>query len=102
MTRLDQLKSFVDKDPNDSFSRYGLAMEFLSNGQYAESLAQFAALKSQDGNYLPLYYQLGKLYELLEDRDSAKKVYEEGMALAGQQNNFHTKSELQAALEEME
>jgi tetratricopeptide (TPR) repeat protein len=59
-------------------------------------------LKEKNPDYLALYYQLGKLYELTENKDIAIEIYREGVKIAIQQKDNHTKSELLFAIEDLE
>lgn len=99
MSRLETLKKIVEDEPMDEFSRYALALEYISVGEKEKALEEFNNLLSRSPEYLPLYYQLGKLYEDNGDSNKAISIYEEGISLAEKQNDSHTKSELQEALE---
>lgn len=99
MSRLETLKKLVEDDPMDEFSRYALALEYISAGEKENALDVFVNLKLQSPEYLPLYYQLGKLYEDRGETDYAASVYKEGISLAEKQNDSFTKSELQEAFD---
>jgi hypothetical protein len=51
--------------------------------------------------YQAVYYQLGKVYELLGEETEARKVYEKGIYVAASKGDMHTKSELEQALNEL-
>src|SRR5215813_6113613 len=79
-SRLEMLREFVQRDPNDAFSRYGLAMEYVSHQRYEEGIAEFRALVTNNPDYIPTYYQLGQAYERTGQTEEARRVYEQGIA----------------------
>jgi predicted Zn-dependent protease len=101
MSRLEKLQEFLKADPNDSFTRYGIALEYRSMKDFTTAIRTLEELRTMDPKYLPLYYQLADCYRQAGDKTSAHKTYHEGIAVARSANDTHTLSELQAALEEM-
>jgi Tfp pilus assembly protein PilF len=97
--RLKALKAALENDPEDSFSRYALGLEYLSASMFEESRAGFEELITRDPNYLAAYYQLGKVYESSGEFDLARRIYEKGIYVAASQNEMHTKTELEEALD---
>lgn len=102
MSRLQQLQAFHEDDPNEPFILFALAMEYRKLGDLQQSLSFFQKLKSVDSNYIGLYYHLGKLLEELHRKQEATEVYKQGILVAGHINDLHARSELQAALIEVE
>ena len=51
--------------------------------------------------YGTTYYQLGKLYQQLGKSHEAEKTFRTGMTVAAKINDEHTRSELEAALDEL-
>ena len=98
--RLHELRKMLKFEPNDAFLNYAIAMEFLSNGMRKKAREQFESLLKLDPEYLPLYYQFGKLLIELEETEYGKTVLENGAALAQRQNNQKTRMEILALLEE--
>ena len=101
MSRINALKSFLDSDPNDSFSRYALALEYVKAGQHDDAVNEFETVKKNDPGYAATYYQLGKLYQQLGKLHDAEKTFRTGITLTAKTNDEHTRSELEAALEEL-
>lgn len=99
--RIDSLKEILAVDPQDSFTRYALGLEYVSQNKLELAKDTFEELKTLDPNYVATYYQLGKVYELLSDEQAARKVFEKGIYVARSQNDLHTKSELEQALNEL-
>src|SRR5260221_185013 len=99
MNRIEILKGFLNDNPNDSFSRYALALEYLKLGQNDEALREFEAVRKNDPAYVATYYQLGQLYQKLGQTHDAEKTFRTGITVATQNGDEHTRSELESALE---
>ncbi len=99
--RREALKSFLEKNPDDSFSRYALALEYRSMGDMTAAIRELEELRKRDGNYIALYYQLGGLYAQEGQHENAREAYTAGISVARAANDMHTLSELQAALDEL-
>jgi len=102
ISRIDLLKEFLEKDENDSFSRYGLAMEYAKRGDHEMAIREFRELNQRDPAYVAAYYQLAKSYEAIEQIPSAIDIYKRGLSAALKKNDLHAASELQSALDELE
>ena len=99
MNRIEILRGFLKENPNDSFSRYALALEYAKLGQNEDALKEFEGVRKNDPDYLATYYQLGQLYQKLGRAHDAEKTYRTGMTVAAKAGDEHTRSELEAALE---
>ncbi len=99
--RIENLKEMLKTDPNDTFARYALGLEYLSAEDNASAKEMFEELKTLDPNYVATYYQLGKTYELLGDENEARKAYEKGIYVATSQSDNHTREELEQALNDL-
>jgi tetratricopeptide (TPR) repeat protein len=99
MVRIDMLKDFLKENPNDSFSRYALALELMKLDQLDDAQREFETVRESDPDYLATYYQLGQLYTRLGLRHEAEKTFRTGITVAVKQRDAHTQSELEAALE---
>ena len=97
-TRLEVLLSMVERNPADSFSRYGLAMEYVRSGDLATALDHFMQLLTHNPNYAAAYFHGGQALEKLGRIDEAKGLYRRGIEVTGATGDDHTRSELQAAL----
>lgn len=101
-SRLQKLLEFHRADPSDAFTRYGIALEYSSAGQFDSAIEWFENLRSDSPDYLPTYYMLGSLYGRLGNPDKARTVLQEGIAVARRANDMHTLSELRAALDDID
>lgn len=100
-SRIENLKEMLAVDPQDSFARYALGLEYMAGNDNESARDLFEELKTIDPNYVATYYQLGKVYELLGDESMARKTYEKGVYVARSQNDMHTKSELEQAMNDL-
>ena len=98
VNRLEVLKSMVEQNPADSFSRYGLAMEYVNTGDLPAAVEQFSALLTHNPNYGAGYFHGGQTLEKLGRIEEAKAIYRKGIEVTGATGDAHTQSELQAAL----
>ena len=101
LSRLSQLLEMHSKDQGDSFVRYAIGLEYLSQKEYTEALSWLETLKKHDPDYLATYYQLGSLYEEMGKTEEAENAYKDGLVVGRKQNDLHTVSELQAALDDL-
>ena len=99
--RIDNLKAILATDPQDTFARYALGLEYISLAEFEQAKDIFEEICVLDPTYVATYYQLGKTYEQLGDDSNARKIYEKGIFVARSQNDDHTKSELEQALNDL-
>lgn len=97
--RMDVLKSMVEQNPRDSFSRYGLAMEYANSGQLESAVAEFHSLLGFNPDYAAAYFHGGQALEKLGRLEEARATYEKGIQVTSRTGDRHTLSELQAALD---
>ena len=96
-SRIEQLQAFLKDDINDSFLRYGLALEYVRVKENDTAKDCFLKLIKDDENYIASYYQLGKLYESLNEVEIAMRIYKNGIEIAQKMENRKTLIELQEA-----
>jgi Tfp pilus assembly protein PilF len=101
MDRINKLKSFLEQQPNDSFLKHALALEYvkIQNDEAAKVL--FDEILVADPGYVGSYFHLAKLLERLGKTAEAISVYEKGVIAAKTAGDNHAKNELQMALDEL-
>jgi Tfp pilus assembly protein PilF len=99
--RINKLKEFLEKDPQDSFSKYALALEYIKLNDVETGKNLFEELVRDAPNYTGTYYQLGKLYQTLGRPDHAEKIFRTGIKITTDLQQQHAKSELMNALNEL-
>ena len=98
MDRIDRLKEFIEKFPNDMFSRHALAMEYLKLGDEAAAEGVMRYLLQHDPGHTGTYYHLGKLLEKSGKIEEAIKVLEDGIKACEKTGAKHDFQELKSAL----
>jgi tetratricopeptide (TPR) repeat protein len=98
-TRLDALKNMVAQNPNDSFLRYGLAMEYKNAGDLEEASSAFRDLMAVNPDYSAAYFHGGQALEKLGKLEEARAMYQQGIEVTTRKGDLHTRSEIQAALD---
>jgi len=96
--RLDILKQMVAQDSNNTFARYGLAMEYAKSGQHQQAVDEFRILIEKDETYSAAYYHGGQALENLGRIEEARAIYEKGIEASTRKGDLHTRSEIEAAL----
>ena len=96
--KIKTLARNIKANPNDSFSKFALALEFLKQDDIRRAKMLFEDVYQNDPDYVGVYYHLGKLYERLDDLSRARQLYEEGIPIAAEQKESRTKQELEEAL----
>lgn len=96
------LKSFLEQDPNDSFTHFALAMEYKKVGNIQQSKSIFEKLVVEDPDYVGTYYHLGKLLEQIGNTEAAKNVFTDGIKIAEKVGDQLATSELKQALLELD
>lgn len=89
-------------EPNDPFLQYALALEYEKAEQIHKAVTTLEELKTGHPEYLPTYYKLGKLYELLLNNIAALAVYKQGVLLARKTSEVKTLGELNEAIQNLE
>ncbi len=101
MERIEQLKVFLQDEPEDNFLLHALALEHVKAGNTVEARRIFESILTRDPAYVASYYQLAKLLESESVEDLALIWYQKGMEAAKQAGDKHAYNELKAAYEEL-
>src|SRR5258708_39865876 len=78
MSRLEVLQSMVAQNPKDSFSRYGLAMEYANTGSLDKAVEEYDSLLEFNPDYAAAYYHGGQALEELGRLQDARRMYQRG------------------------
>ena len=96
--RLEKLLEMERQKPDDAFIKFAIAQEYVGLQNDAEALKYFGLILEKHPQYVPLYYQLGKLHERLNELKQAAGIYAKGIVVAKAANDLKTASELNEAL----
>src|ERR1017187_9117079 len=93
--RLTILKTLLEQNPNDTFTRYGLAMEYVKAGELEQATQEFRAVLAVNADYSYAYFHGGQTLEKLGQLDEARAMYEQGIAAARRTGDQKGSAELQ-------
>lgn len=97
--RIHMLKSMLESEPQDLFLNYALGMEYLNDSSnLTQAKTQFQLVLGLNSEYVPAFYQLGKLCELIQQKTEAMNYYQKGMHLAKLQKNNKAVNEFGEAI----
>lgn len=101
MPSIEKLQRLLEKDPNDPFVLYGLAMEHAKAGSTAISLGFFDRCIAADPSYCYAYYHKAKTQAASGDTPSALATIELGMTKAKASGDGHALAELDQLRDEL-
>jgi Tfp pilus assembly protein PilF len=101
-SRLEQFKEFVASDPNDTFSRYALALEYMGIDHFPAAIEQFQEVIRIDRDYSAAYFQAAICAKNLQQLELAKNFLRGGIQAAEKKGDWHARDEMQAALDDLE
>jgi tetratricopeptide (TPR) repeat protein len=99
--RLEGLLGFYEKDPNDPFVLYGIALEYMSENQYQEADSFFRKLLEQNPDYVAGYLQYAQLKEKENKIEDAKELYKIGIEEARKAGDNKSANEMEDFLDEL-
>src|SRR5262245_42772124 len=99
MSRRQMLEQILAENPNDTFARYGLAMEFANAGDVDSAMRHFQQLLASNPDYTAGYFMAAQTLAKVNRIDEAKKYLEDGIASAARTGNRHAQSEMQGMLD---
>jgi thioredoxin-like negative regulator of GroEL len=100
-SRRQMLEEFVARQPDDAFSRYGLAMECMNSGDPRSADEHFRALLQRNGEYVPAYLMYAQLLVRESRSEEARAVLSSGIAAAEKKGDQHARSEMEGLLSEI-
>src|SRR4051812_2348200 len=96
--RLEKLRAMLEREPNDTFLLYGIALEHKKLNDAPAALEYLDRVTRIDPGYCYAYHQKGLVHELQGDTDAAKRAYREGIEAAKKKGDDHARGEIEAAL----
>jgi len=100
-SRRGLLEEIVAKKPGDAFSRYRLALECISAGDFAAAEENFRALIGRKPDYIPGYQMYGQFLAQGERKEEARRILTAGIAAADKAGNQHARGEMETLLNEL-
>lgn len=99
-SRLKMLLSYLREEPDDPFTLYALALEYLPE-KPEKSEEIFNKLLQKHPEYLATYLQAGNYYRSKKEFDRSKEIYFSGITLAEKVRDSLALRELKNALEDL-
>jgi tetratricopeptide (TPR) repeat protein len=96
--RIEALLKMLQNEPKDVFLNYSLGIEYVASGTLDLAQEQFLKVLDLEENYIPAYYQLGKLWEQKQDIENSLNYYRKGLQFAMQQKNNKSANEFREAI----
>ncbi|MEW4451386.1 tetratricopeptide repeat protein [Bremerella sp. JC817] len=93
-SRKEQIVSLLESDPNDTFLRYGLAMELRKEASYPEARAEFEKLMRGNPPYVAAWFMCGQMLAEMDEIEESRTVLREGIEIARQQGDAHAAGEM--------
>jgi predicted Zn-dependent protease len=100
-TRRQKLEEFLATNPNDAFSRYGIALECLREGDVPAAESHFKSLLEANPDYVPGYQMYAQTLVQHNRAEEAKALLTKGIAAANRQGNAHARSEMEGLLDQL-
>ncbi len=97
--RMSKLTAMLQKQPNDTFLLYGLALEHKKVGEPQQAIELLDKVIAADRGYCYAYHQKGLVFESIGDLESARRSYRDGIEAARRKGDTHAVGEIQGALE---
>ena len=101
MDRVALLNDILTQNPNDTFARYGLALEYSNRGDIEQALKEFGQLLTVNPDYTPGYLMAAQTLAKAERIEESKKMLQDGIASAKRTGNTHAQSEMEAMLADL-
>jgi tetratricopeptide (TPR) repeat protein len=101
MDRITALTEILAANPEDTFARYGLAMEYSKAGQIDHALAEYKTLIEKNPDYTPAYFMAAQMLASASRVDEAKRWLVDGISSASRTGNAHAESQMTAMMEEL-
>jgi Tfp pilus assembly protein PilF len=94
MPTIGQVEALLEREPNDVFLNFGLAMALASAGRIADACLRLDRTIELDADYVPAYFQKAQLLARGGDEGAAAAVLEAGIAVAKRIGDRHAEAEM--------
>lgn len=94
MPRRDKIEQMLEREPDDTFLNFSLAMELVKEGAADLALTRFDRVLELDPAYTAAHYHKGNTLIGLERIDDARAVLEAGVAATQQSGDDHAHREM--------
>ncbi|MCI0453923.1 MAG: tetratricopeptide repeat protein [Candidatus Dadabacteria bacterium] len=98
-SKIETLKTLVEKNPNNPLGRYGLANEYMKLEMYREAIEQIEAYLKLKDDQGAVYRILGEALLKLGKKQEAKEAYRKGIEAAERHGHPGMAAEFEDTLE---
>jgi predicted Zn-dependent protease len=102
MDRIAGLLDILTGNPEDTFARYALGMEYSRAGRVDDAVSEFRTLIGKQPDYANAYFMAAQALAAAERVPEARTFLQEGISAANRARNQHAAGEMQAMLDELE
>ena len=99
MPRRDAIQRMLEKEPDDIFLNFSLAMELSKEGLTDQALAQFDRVMSLEPSYTAAYFQKANALIGATRVPEARECLRNGIMAAQKAGGSHTASEMRGVLD---
>jgi Tfp pilus assembly protein PilF len=100
--RMASLLRMLQKEPNDLFLLYAIALEHKKAGSYADALKYLDEVLKRDALYCVAYQQAAQVHEQAGETEQARQAYRAGIDAAARKGDQHAREEMESALSMLE
>jgi predicted Zn-dependent protease len=101
MPRREKLEALLKESPDDSFLRYALALQCVSEGDEPAAVTGLDKLLADDPHYVAAYFQLGQLLTKQGETLRARQTLTRGIEAARRAGDNHAEGEMRGFLEQI-
>jgi predicted Zn-dependent protease len=101
MDKFALLTQILAQNPNDTFARYGLAMELVAQHRIPEALAEFDTILQNNPDYVPAYQMSAQTMAANGNPEGAIARLHHGITAAKRTGNQHAAAEMEGLREEL-
>ncbi len=105
-SRIDQLKSLIEMDPEDHTLHYMLGLEYFESAQYDEAVAELEKYleteEARGGDVGSCLGRLAEAYEKIGRSEDAVQAYRRGIMNAVHHKHADLRNELTATLQALQ
>jgi hypothetical protein len=97
-SRREKIEAMLADEPNDTFLRYSLAMEYSKEGDHENSLSRLEELRGQTPPFIPAFFMAAQQLAALSRIDESRTLLRDGIEHARGQGDSHAAAEMSELL----
>ncbi len=93
-SRRERIEAMLQEDPQDTFLRYSLAMEYCTEGNVDEGIRRLVELSQANPPYIPACFMAAQRYVDRDQLGEARAMLRYGIDAARDQGDRHAAAEM--------